>query len=1249
MPPPRSRFKEVITKEKSSQGRMSASASKPTNTNIINTNTRAHTPIATTTTSSNKKSGMTAMAIKENPLLRGSSKPTVTSKTTAASNKKQQPTSPHRPTTPSGKNFIERNIQLAGSKTPPPPPLSPTRVSRTPSPDSCSSPIRKTEASTAAVGTKLAVGTMKDSSKKKSAISPNATSCAATNRSSNNSATTPSSPLESALLQENKKLKMFLNERSQELHDAEVEIQECEEIILALQERVRQVEARNRELQIENETLRDKVIEQESQKSSTSILSAIMNNTQRIRGEPLNEENNVKVAPAPISTPQQSVLSTLIAPIAKVNPLTPAPVSVHDSFQQSAPSQIESKALVQPPSSAASFVDQPRIQPSKMESPLKPEMFDTPMILDRQALNKAKATAAALNTVMEETDDSDDEFSVDGDKNEYNRDVFSDKGIHSSVSSFEEDNYEDNEKAHVISNVMTNSARNERFSLSEDIKIWKSNHSAKLNDLNVIMEEDEEEEEDEEDDEFELPPNLLNNPKQHLDQISSVAMSSSIDQPKAFFPAQKLKPIIQITHDKANSSDSPSFEITKQQLANNQQLLTDSDNSSEQSLNVDSHNIGGKSSFGNNPVVSNPKPVIPHHLADFQQSINGNEQSTQHNNKLALEKSSQDYFSCLHEATTVNPIHRESFSSVKSDESDMWSTPSASSSQHEYYSSSATSRSTTRTTQSTNSISAFGSSPQRSLHYNTNENENNPSHASLAASYTDNPLQQFNPTDEFYHYSQNRVAQNNSAYPQQQINSNLPSTTGLNSNDYSTSARSQSQQSFSSTSDIQSSVASSEYSITPTPVNDRPSSPKHLFNQSSAKNSPQLSNRRMVCPNDSSQLSTSHVHSRLLSPTSVSPSRPRNPTPLTAATSSPSSTSSSSTGLANSTDNTSQTSATSISSAVPSSALSNSTTSQNCTPALNSVRSAPLSQDETQSADHAFSPPTPPETNDSMAVFKHYLRLLSETCSRNSPLNYYELQKYIDEGSSAKVYSATSLKTREELAIKVVPLTYSLEFIFNEIYVLKNLKHKNVVGFKESFLRWDGKTREIWTVMEKCARGDVTSRAGNISQKEVARIARDILNGLKHVHEAGIIHRDIKLENILMAANNDVKIADFGVCSLTPTSTTGMVGTIPYMAPDVVNVNENNPYSTKADIWSLGICVLELLTGKAAWGRLSDTEIFAMLKRGEKPPTFGRLRKKADIGWEAVDFLERCFAKNSENRCSAEELLQHPFITSLLA
>ncbi|GBB94179.1 hypothetical protein RclHR1_02300020 [Rhizophagus clarus] len=321
------------------------------------------------------------------------------------------------------------------------------------------------------------------------------------------------------------------------------------------------------------------------------------------------------------------------------------------------------------------------------------------------------------------------------------------------------------------------------------------------------------------------------------------------------------------------------------------------------------------------------------------------------------------------------------------------------------------------------------------------------------------------------------------------------------------------------------------------------------------------------------------------------------------------------------------------------------------TPASESSRNASSNRAyPSEKCSTAIPPPPPPPVNkDPFATLQHYLRLISENSVMENPLKSYDIKKVIDEGSSAKVFTAHPLANpSDECAIKVVPLSYSLEFIFNEIYVLKNLKHKNIVDFKESFLRWDGKTREVWIAMEKCARGDVTSRAGKVNQREVGRIARDLLSALKHLHSHGIIHRDIKLSNILATADNQIKLADFGISSLTPTSTTAMVGTIPYMAPDVVLVGPDRPYDTKVDIWSVGVCILELLTGKAAWGRIRDDEIMDKLRRGEMPYGFQRLRKKADIGWEAVDFLEKCFIKTPENRWSAEKLLEHPFITGCL-
>ncbi|CAG8475505.1 606_t:CDS:2 [Diversispora eburnea] len=293
---------------------------------------------------------------------------------------------------------------------------------------------------------------------------------------------------------------------------------------------------------------------------------------------------------------------------------------------------------------------------------------------------------------------------------------------------------------------------------------------------------------------------------------------------------------------------------------------------------------------------------------------------------------------------------------------------------------------------------------------------------------------------------------------------------------------------------------------------------------------------------------------------------------------------------------------------------------------------------ETSGSSNVLPPPPPQNYTKS---YQHYLRLIFENSINEDPKKFYDIKKVIDEGSSAKVYTAHSLTNpSEECAIKIIPLDYSLEFIFNEIYVLRNFKHKNIVDFKESYLRWNGSsTRDVCIAMEKCVRGDITNRAGKITQREAGRIAGQLLEALNHLHSHGVIHRDLKLSNILSNSDNEIKLADFGIASLTPTSTTSMVGTIPYMAPDVVRVASDRPYDTKVDIWSLGVCILELLTGKAAWGNIRDDQIMDKLRKGELPHGMHRLRNKEDTRWETISFLEQCFAPNCETRWSAEKLL----------
>ncbi|RDX96255.1 Mitogen-activated protein kinase kinase kinase 17, partial [Mucuna pruriens] len=176
---------------------------------------------------------------------------------------------------------------------------------------------------------------------------------------------------------------------------------------------------------------------------------------------------------------------------------------------------------------------------------------------------------------------------------------------------------------------------------------------------------------------------------------------------------------------------------------------------------------------------------------------------------------------------------------------------------------------------------------------------------------------------------------------------------------------------------------------------------------------------------------------------------------------------------------------------------------------------------------------------------------------------------------------------------------------------------------------------------------------GNLPEPHVRRYTRSILEGLKHIHANGLVHCDVKLQNILVFhyghdVNNNcgdpghVKIADFGLAKEKGEKQTKCEyrGTPLFMSPESVNDNE---YESPADIWALGCAVVEMVTGKPAWDIGSGSNIWSMLIRigmGKELP-----KVPEELSQEGKDFLGKCFVKDPDKRWSADMLLNHPFVT----
>ncbi|KAG0050577.1 signal transducing kinase of the PAK [Gryganskiella cystojenkinii] len=269
------------------------------------------------------------------------------------------------------------------------------------------------------------------------------------------------------------------------------------------------------------------------------------------------------------------------------------------------------------------------------------------------------------------------------------------------------------------------------------------------------------------------------------------------------------------------------------------------------------------------------------------------------------------------------------------------------------------------------------------------------------------------------------------------------------------------------------------------------------------------------------------------------------------------------------------------------------------------------------------------------------IRRLQAICTDADPTKLYRNLVKIGQGASGGVYTAYQVGTNLSVAIKQMNLEQQpkKELIINEILVMKESSHKNIVNYIDSFL-YRG---DLWVVMEYMEGGSLTEvvTTNEMADPQIGAVCRETLLGLEHLHSKGVIHRDIKSDNVLLALNGDIKLTDFGFCAQLKESQgkrTTMVGTPYWMAPEVVTRKE---YGPKVDIWSLGIMAIEMLEGEPPY--LNENPLRALyLIATNGTPT---LQHPERISVEFTHFLSQCLEVDAEKRPTATELLKHPFIT----
>ncbi|GAB1315737.1 signal transducing kinase of the PAK [Madurella fahalii] len=265
---------------------------------------------------------------------------------------------------------------------------------------------------------------------------------------------------------------------------------------------------------------------------------------------------------------------------------------------------------------------------------------------------------------------------------------------------------------------------------------------------------------------------------------------------------------------------------------------------------------------------------------------------------------------------------------------------------------------------------------------------------------------------------------------------------------------------------------------------------------------------------------------------------------------------------------------------------------------------------------------------------------LKRICSEGDPREIYRGFTKIGQGASGGVYTGYERGSNRLVAIKQMNLEQQpkKDLIINEILVMKESSHPNIVNFIDSYLCGG----ELWVVMEFMEGGSLTDVVtfNIMTEGQIASVCRETLRGLQHLHSKGVIHRDIKSDNILLSMEGSIKLTDFGFCATineAQSKRTTMVGTPYWMAPEVVTRKE---YGRKVDIWSLGIMAIEMIEGEPPYLTESPLRALWLIATNGTP----QIKNEQDLSPVFRDFLYFALKVDPEKRASAHDLLRHEFM-----
>ncbi|XP_075830938.1 serine/threonine-protein kinase 33 [Microtus pennsylvanicus] len=269
---------------------------------------------------------------------------------------------------------------------------------------------------------------------------------------------------------------------------------------------------------------------------------------------------------------------------------------------------------------------------------------------------------------------------------------------------------------------------------------------------------------------------------------------------------------------------------------------------------------------------------------------------------------------------------------------------------------------------------------------------------------------------------------------------------------------------------------------------------------------------------------------------------------------------------------------------------------------------------------------------------------------------FYTFGRILGQGSFGMVSEATDKETGAKWAIKKVNKekagSSAVKLLEREVNILKSVKHKHIIHLEQVFET----PKQMYLVMELCEDGElkeVLDAKGHFSENETRLIIQSLASAIAYLHNKDIVHRDLKLENIMVKSsflddnnemNLNIKVTDFGLAVRKHGSRSeGMMqttcGTPIYMAPEVINAHE---YSQQCDIWSIGVIMYLLLCGEPPFLANSEEKLFELIRKGEL--------QFEDPVWDSVsdsgkNVLKQLMKVDPAHRITAKELLDNQWLT----